>query len=202
MNKIQYRPTHTARQVFLFTLLLYAALRFIIMMQIIIYKIPEYYEATNIPLTLLMYAAIFAVLLLLFFSHKICAAIYDESGLTYSNKLLRKSRSIDFSKVKTAVFDTFGVKFYGSETADTAKEKPVFYLPFFRGGVVQVLQIDKFYKMMKASENIRVVKNFTVLPGYGKKWKILAVVYGFLAVVTFMSCATPITLIVVLFQSH
>ena len=64
MHKIQYRPTHTAKQVFIFTLLIYTLLRFIIMMQIIIYKIPEYYEATNIPLTLLLYAVLFTICLL------------------------------------------------------------------------------------------------------------------------------------------
>lgn len=202
MHKIQYRPTHTAKQVFIFTLLIYTLLRFIIMMQIIIYKIPEYYEATNIPLTLLLYAVLFTILVIFFRGHKFCSSVYDENSLTYSNRLLRKSRSMEFSQAKTAVFDTFGVKFYDKQNPDLKTDKPFFFLPFFRSGIVQVLQIDRFYKAMKAREDLQVIKNFTVLPGYGKKWKIAGIIYGFLAVVTFMSCSTPITLVIVLFQSH
>lgn len=202
MHKIQYRPTHTAKQVFILTLLLYTLLRFVIILQIIFYKIPKYYEATNIPLTLLLYAVLFIALIALFRGHTFCGSVYDERGLTYTNRLLRKSRSMEFSRVKTAVFDIFGVKFYDTQNPDPKTDKPFFFLPFFRDGIVQVLQIDRFYKEMKAREDVRVIKNFTVLPGYSNRWKIVAILYGFLAVVTFMSCATPITLIVVLFQSH
>ncbi len=201
MNKIQYHYSHTAKQAFILTLLIYTFLRFLIMTEIIIYKIDKYYEATNVPLTILLYVVLFTLLICLFCSHKFCYSTYDDDTLTYRNSLLRKSKTLQLSSVKAAVFDTMGVKFYTAEHG-SSEDKPDFFLPFFRGGIVQALQIDKFYKKMKADENIRVYKSFKVLPGYTKKWKILAVIYGFLAVITFMSCATPLTVVIVLFQSH
>ena len=200
MNRIQYHYTNTAKQVFILTLLLYTLLRFIIMMEIIVFKIDGYYQATNIPLTLILYAVLFAALLCLFRGHKFCYSTYDDTTLTYHNTLLRKSRSLELSRVSTAVFDTMGVKFY--EAGQQTSEKPAFFLPFFRDGIVEAIHIDKFYKKMKADESVTVLKNFKVLPGYSNKWKFVAIAYGFLAVITFMSCATPLTVIIVLFQSH
>lgn len=201
MNKIQYHYSHITKQLFVLTLLLYTLLRFLIMAEIMIYKIDGYYEATNIPLTLLLYFFIFALLLCLLCSYKFCYSTYDVHSLTYRNKLTRKEKTLEFSQVRMALFDTMGVKFYTSEHGST-EDKPDFFLPFFRGGIIQAVQIDKLYKKMKADENIRVQKTFRVLAGYTKKWKALAVVYGFLAVITFMTCATPLTVVIVLFQSH
>ncbi len=50
MNKIQYHYTNLAKQIFILICFLYILLRFIIMVEIIVYKIEGYYEATNIPL--------------------------------------------------------------------------------------------------------------------------------------------------------
>ncbi len=52
MNKIQYHYTNLAKQIFILICFLYILLRFIIMVEIIVYKIEGYYEATNIPLYL------------------------------------------------------------------------------------------------------------------------------------------------------
>ena len=201
MNKIQYHYTNLAKQAFILTLFIYTLLRFLIMMEVIIFKIDKFYEATNIPLTLLLYTLLFVILVTLFFGHKFCYSVYNENSLTYYNRLLRKSRTLDLTQVKTAVFDTMGVKFYTDEKKNVS-DKPDFFLPFFRDGIIQALQIDKFYKKMKADERVTVYKTFKVLPGYSNKWKFVAIAYGFLAVVTFMSCATPLTVVIVLFQSH
>lgn len=202
MNKIQYHYTNLAKQVFFLVCFIYTLLRFLIMMEIIIFKIEGYYEATNIPLTLLMYAALFAIIILFFRGHKFCYSAYDEGRLVYHNTLLRRSKELNLSGARLAVFDTFGVKFFSAADADPKTEKPLFFLPFFRNGIVEAVQIDKFYKMLKANETIRVIKNFKVLPGYSKKWRFVAIAYGFLSIVLFMSCATPVTVLIVLFQNH
>lgn len=201
MKKIQYHYSHITKQAFVLTLFLYTLLRFLIMMEIIIYRIPEYYSDVNIPLTILLYTVLFAVIICMFFSHRFCCSTYDDTHLTYHNRLLRKSSSLDLSAVKMALFDTKGVKFFTSDHGST-EDRSDFFLPFFRGGIIDALQIDGFYKQMKASPHIRVQKRFKVLPGYTKKWKVLSVVYGFLAVILFMNCATPLTLVIVLFQNH
>lgn len=195
MSKIQYRYTNMAKQVFILVCFLYTLLRFIIMMEIIIFKIDKYYEVTNIPMTLIMYALLFAIIIMLFRGHKFCYSHYNEEELVYYNTLLHKKKSLDLSKVNLAVFGTFGVKFFEDD-------KPVFFLPFFRGGIISAVQIDQFYKMLKNDSAVKVVKKFTVLPGYSNKWKLATIAYALLAIAVFMNFATPITVIVVLFQSH
>lgn len=202
MNKIQYHYTNLAKQVFFLVCFIYILLRFLIMMEIILFKVEGYYEATNIPLTLLLYVALFAAIILLFRQHKFCYSVFDSNRLVYHNTLLRKESVLPLSGAKLAVFDTFGIKFYASQDADWATEKPIFFLPFFRGGIIEAVQIDKFYKMLKADDSTRIIKNFKVLPGYSNKWKFVAIAYGFLAVILFMNCATPITVLIVLFQNH
>lgn len=202
MNKIQYHYTNLAKQIFFLVCILYTLLRFVIMAEVILFKVDGYYEATNIPLTLLLYTVLFAILICLFRGHRFCSSSYDQERVIYQNKLLRKERVLYLKDARLAVFDTFGVKFFAEQTADPKKAEPIFFLPFFRAGIIEAVQINKFYKMLKEAEYIRVIKNFKVLPGYSKKWRFVAIAYGFLAVVLFMSCATPITVIIVLFQSH
>ena len=202
MNKIQYHYTNLAKQVLILVGLLYTLLRFVIMMEIIIFKIDGYYENTNVPLTFIMYAILFAVIIFLFRGHKFCYSFYDDQRLVYRNTLLKKEKTLEFAEVKLAVFDTFGIKFFDKDNINPKADKPIFYLPFFRDGIITAVQIDKFYRMLKENEGIRVIKNFTILPGYSNKWKFVTIAYGFLAVVLFMNCATPLTVIIVLFQSH
>ena len=47
-----------------------------------------------------------------------------------------------------------------------------------------------------------VIKKFKVLPGYTKKWRFVTIAYALLAAVCLMSLSTPLTVIIVLFQSH
>lgn len=203
MKKIGYHYTNLAKQIFIGICFLYLLLRFLIVLEILVFKLDGYYENMNFP------ADLPAVFLSSFWSCWWCSAdtksassAYDEQTLTYYNTLLRKSKSLDLSTVKMAVFDTFGVKFYDHQDADYKNEKPMFFLPFFRDGIIEALDIDAFFKMMKAKEGVQVIKTFKVLPGYTKKWTALTVFYGFLAVFAFMNTATPLTVVIVLFQNH
>ena len=202
MYKIQYHYTNIAKQVFFGVCFLYALLRFFIMAEIIIFKVDGYYQATNIPLTRLMYLAVFALIFALFRGHKYCYSTYDEKELTYHNSLLKKSRSLNLSEAKVAVFDTKGVSFYAEDGSNFEEKKPLFFLPFFRDGVIEAVQINKFYKMLKDMPDMRVIKRFRVLPGYEKKWNFVTIAYGFVAVFVFMNCATPLTVCIVLLQNH
>lgn len=195
MNKIQYRYTNIAKQVFLLVCFMYTLLRFIIMMEIIIFKIDGYYEATNIPMTLVMYALLFVVIIMLFRGHRFCYLLYNDSVLIYRNLILHKENRLDLSRVTAATFGAFGVKFY-------EEDKQIFFLPFFRSGIISAVQIDQFYKLLKNDNRIKVNKSFAVLPGYSNKWRLVSIAYAFLAIAVFMNFATPITVIVVLFQSH
>lgn len=202
MKKIQYHYTNTAKQLFIGVAFLYTLLRFLVMLEIIIFKIDGYYEATNIPLTILLYAVLFTLVIAVFRGHRFCYSLYDDNRLIYKNTLLRKQKVLDLNTVNLAVLDTFGVKFYKNGDADAKKDKPDFFLPFFRDGIIEAVHIDKFYRMLKEREDIHVVKNFTVLPGYSKKWRFVTIGYGILAFSLFLNCITPLTAVIVLFQNH
>ena len=201
MKKIQYHYTNTLKQVFLASCFIWAILRFLVTMEIIIFQIEEYYEAINIPLTMLMYAALFAFLVVLFLGHKLCYSLYDGERIVYRNTLLRREKTFLLSNAHFAVFDTFGVKFFAAEEDEQSGKKPLFFLPFFRDGIIEAVQINGLFKMLKERENIRVIKKFKVLPGYGKKWKLLSVLYGFLTFALLTSCITPLTVVIILFQN-
>lgn len=199
-NDIRYRYTSLSKQVLIGLIFVFFLMRLIIMLQICIYKL-EGYEV-NLPLTLLMYAAIFFVCYLLFRGHTFCYSLYDDTGLIYRNAFLRRERALNFSDVRLAVFDTFGVNFYRDAQEADRGEKPVFVLPFFRDGIIQAVQVDGLYKMLKSKEDIEVRKLFKVLPGYTKKWRFVSIAYGFLCVLALTTMVTPLTVIIVLFQNH
>ena len=116
--------------------------------------------------------------------------------------LLRKQREFRFSEAGSAFFGSRGVNFYEKENPDVKNDKPLFYLPFFRGGIINAVQINNFYKYLKDRGDMKIYKSFKVLPGYTKKWKLVAVCYLFLAIIIFMNCTTPLTTVIVLFTNH
>lgn len=202
MKKISYCRTNNMKLLLFAFALIYFILRMLIVVEIQIFKIPEYYGSINIPLTIVLYIAIFAVIITILTFHRHFYSTYDDNGLTYYNTYLRRQKSLDFSTVKQAVFNSRGVNFYASSDGEESGEASVFYLPFFRGGIIDAIDINSLFIDLKNREDMRVIKKFTVLPGYGKPWSILKIVYGFLAVVMMISCSTPLALVIILFQNH
>lgn len=202
MKKITYCRTNNMKLILLAFLLFYFLLRMLVMVEIVIFKIPGYYENLNIPLTILLYVAIFAVILFLLTCYKFFYSIYDGNTLKYYNCILRREKSLNLSEVKLAVFGSRGVSFYTSENGKSENESPAFFLPFFRGGIIDAIDINELFKELKARGDIRVIKEFAVLPGYTKPWSILKIVYGFLAVIAMVNCSTPLALVIILFQNH
>ena len=200
MNTITYRYSSLPRQTVILSFGLYFLMRAIIMAQIVIYQLEEY--EVNVPLTVLLYAAIFSVLVFLFRTPKYCYSVYTKETVTYCNRLLRKETTFHLANAKLAVFDTMGVKFFAEQTADPKKDKPLFFIPFFRGGIVEAVPIDRFFRMLKEREDLLVIKTFRTLPGYTHKWKFLSVALAFVRAAVIMNCATPLTVIIVLFQAH
>ena len=202
MKKIHYRYTNLPKQVLILAALAYVVMLAIIMAEIAIFKLEGFYENTNFVLTPILYAIYFAVLFCLLRQHKFFHGEYDENTLTYHNKFLRKELSFNLSDAKLAVFDTFGIKFYASTDIVPGEDKPLFFFPFFRGGIIEAISVNNFYKALLAREDMQVIKNFKVLPGYTKKWRIVAFVYAFLAVILCSSLSTPIAAIVTIWQNH
>lgn len=202
MKKIPYRFTNLAKQAFIVTILLQAICRVIIVAEIVIFKVDKFYENTNIFLTVVMYAVIFTLLIALLHGHKFCYSLYDDQRLLYRNTLLRRERQMEFADARLAVMDTFGIKFFAAPDADPKTETPLFFLPFFRDGIIDAVPVNNFYKFLKERGDMVVIKKFRVLPGYTKRWRFVTIAYAILAAICLASLSTPVTVIIVLFQNH
>lgn len=198
MNKISYTYTNNMKQIFFSIFMLYFVLRLIVIFQIEMYKLEGYYENLMIIPSILLYLAIFAVILCILLGYKFFGSVYDENTLTYTNRITKRSKSIDLNEVKLAVFDKKNIRLY--KTDDQASE--AFVIPLFRCGISNAVDVDRFFRMMKDRNDVRVVKTFAVLPGYTKPWRILKIVYGFLAVAALFNLSTPLYTIIILFQNH
>lgn len=202
MKRINYRYTNLPKQILIFAALAYVVMLAIIMAEIAIFKLEGFYENTNFLLTIPLYIIYFAVLFAILRQYRFFYGEYNDEVLIYHNKLLRKELQFNLSDAKLAVFDTFGIKFYADANINPNTDKPIFFFPFFRGGIVEAVSLNNFYKAMLEREDMQVIKNFRVLPGYTKKWKIVSFIYAIFAVVLGSSLATPIATIVTIFQNH
>ena len=182
MRKIEYNYSSAFKQLLLGIIFLYVLLYYLVIVEIKVFDIPEYADD------------------ILFFRSTVIYLAPDE--LTFYNRLLFRKKTLDFSRVKLAVFDTYCVKFYDREVSYPTDEKPFFKLPFYRGGFIDPVQIDKFHHFLEDSKKIPVVKNYKVLFGYGKMWKFLYAFYIFFTICFVISGITPLTAVIVLFTSH
>ena len=198
MNIISYRYTNTFKQFLLIVCMLYFVLCATVIASVAIFDVPGYEMGIwNILANLFFYLAIFAVLILFFIGYKFCYTLYDDETIIYYNKLLRKERSIDIASINKVVLGKKGVNIY----ANGDLENSALYIPFFRGGIIEAIEIDKFYRKMKETEGIEVVKEFKVLPGYGKGFTALKVAYVFITAYMLLLCVTPLVTVIVLFQN-
>ncbi len=191
---IRYVRTSLAKQVFLCMCFLWVLLRFVIMMEIIIYKLDNYYERTNVPLTILMYFVLFAIVIFLMVGHRFFGVKYDDGIIVYENRILRKNKSLAAEDVKRAVLDKRKITLF---TRDKNLE-----IPFFRLGKMDAVQANDFYLYLKNRNDVEVEKRFGVMPGYEKAQKVYSAIYIILSILVFMSYATPIKVIIVLYQAH
>ena len=195
MNIISYRYTNTFKQFFLIVCMLYFLLCAAVIAEVVIFNVPGY--EVNVIGGLFLYTAIFALLLVIFLGYKFCYTLYDDETIIYYNKLLKRERSIDIASINKVVLGKKGVNIY----ANGDLENSAFYIPFFRGGIIEAIEIDKFYRKMKETEGIEVVKEFKVLPGYGKGFTALKVGYVFITAYMLLLCVTPLVAVIVLFQN-
>lgn len=196
MEKIKYYYSAMSKQVFILVLCLLIVTRFILFVQVMTYNINGYAGKINIQATLLLYLVYLFVCVFFFIAYKFFFTIFDENNATYYNKLLRKEISVNLNRVEKAHLTKKGIYLYEEE-----KDKPAFYLPFFRFGIISPVGVDNFYKILK-QKNIKIEKDFTTLPGYGKRWKWVSVLYTCLALLVLGSGTQTLALVVAIFKSH
>ena len=194
MNRIIYRPTSTLRQVFLILSSILVLLRFSINLEVKIHKL-KYHDIINMPLTTLLYAVLFIVLVYLIVINLKFVVSYDENTVSYENKILRRKTSINFSDAKYVLMNKKGIYFYKSETSSDGE---LLKIPFYRFGKLDALQANALFKKLIANQSIKVKKEFKILPGYESYWKIADLVYGLLSLLVFFQYPLHIKLFVVL----
>jgi len=194
MNRIIYRPTSTLRQVFLILSSILILLRYSINWEVKIHKL-KYHDVINMPLTTLLYAALFILLIFLIVMNLKFVVSYDENTISYENKILRRKTSINFSDAKYVLMNKKGIYFYKTEASSDGE---LLKIPFYRFGKLDALQANGLFKKLIANQSIKVKKEFKILPGYESYWKIADLVYGLLSLLVFFQYPLHIKLFVVL----
>lgn len=194
MNRIIYRPTSTLRQVFLILSSILILLRYSINWEVKIHKL-KYHDVINMPLTTLLYAALFILLVFLIVLNLKFVVSYDENTVSYENKILRRKTSINFSDAKYVLMNKKGIYFYKTEAISDGE---LLKIPFYRFGKLDALQANALFKKLIANQSIKVKKEFKILPGYESYWKIADLVYGLLSLLVFFQYPLHIKLFVVL----
>ena len=194
MNRIIYRPTSTLRQVFLILSSILILLRYSINWEVKIHKL-KYHDVINMPLTTLLYAALFILLIFLIVLNLKFVVSYDENTISYENKILRRKTSINFSDAKYVLMNKKGIYFYKTEASSDGE---LLKIPFYRFGKLDALQANGLFKKLIANQSIKVKKEFKILPGYESYWKIADLVYGLLSLLVFFQYPLHIKLFVVL----
>ena len=194
MNRIIYRPTSTLRQVFLILSSILILLRYSINWEVKIHKL-KYHDVINMPLTTLLYAALFILLIFLIVLNLKFVVSYDENTISYENKILRRKTSINFSDAKYVLMNKKGIYFYKTEASSDGE---LLKIPFYRFGKLDALQANGLFKKLIANQTIKVKKEFKILPGYESYWKIADLVYGLLSLLVFFQYPLHIKLFVVL----
>ena len=194
MNRILYRPTSTLRQVFLILSSILILLRYSINWEVKIHKL-KYHDVINMPLTTLLYAALFILLIFLIVLNLKFVVSYDENTISYENKILRRKTSINFSDTKYVLMNKKGIYFYKTEAISDGE---LLKIPFYRFGKLDALQANALFKKLIANQSIKVKKEFKILPGYESYWKIADLIYGLLSLLVFFQYPLHIKLFVVL----
>ncbi|EHO84167.1 hypothetical protein HMPREF0380_01245 [Eubacterium infirmum F0142] len=198
MNRIIYRPTSTFRQVFLILLSILVILRYAINLEVKIHKL-KYHDVINLPLTTILYAALFILLVFLICLNLKFIIYFNDNSVSYENRLLRRKTSIQFSEVRYVLMNKKGIQFYNSESgSESGSDNVLLRIPFYRFGKLDAIQANALFKKLIANQNIRVKKEFKILPGYENYWKIADLLYGLLSLVVFFQYPLHIRLFIVL----
>lgn len=196
MEKIRYYYSAMSKQVFILLLGFLIVIRFALLMQVIIYNLNDYGTKINLVATVVLYLVYLCICIFLFTAYKLFFSEFDDDRMIYYNKLLRKELRVNLNTIEKAHLTKKGIYLY-----EAAKKEPVFFLPFFRWGVISPVGVDKFYKVLK-EKNIKIQKDFTTLPGHGKRWKWVSVIYTCMALYTLAFATQTLSLVVAIFKSH
>ena len=167
-------------------------------MEVKIHKL-KYHDVINLPLTTILYAALFILLVFLICLNLKFIIYFNDNSVSYENRLLRRKTSIQFSEVRYVLMNKKGIHFYKSEAgSESGSDNVLLRIPFYRFGKLDAIQANALFKKLIANQNIRVKKEFKILPGYENHWKIADLLYGLLSLVVFFQYPLHIRLFIVL----
>lgn len=208
MNKITYHYSAISKQIWFYICAVYLLIWALVFTEIKIFHVEKYYDGLNLTTTLLFLFVGIAFFIILSFQHYLCYSEYDDEKIIYHNRLLHTSKTFYYKDCHSVIFDNHGIKFYESDDKLVNKKKPIFYIPFFRFGKIEAIQANNFFillderqKLINSHKEFALYKTFSVLPGYGRRWKYLAFFYACLCIVSLSSCASPLAIAIGLIKS-
>ncbi len=196
MNKIAYYYTSMSKQVFIILTTLFFLSRLAVFTAAIALNISGYAQQYNWSATFVLYLLYFAVCAFFFAGYKMFYTTYDDVLVTYHNRILRKSKSVDLTNVRKALLNKKGIYLY-----QDASETPSLFIPFWRLGYISPVGVNNFY-MLLLDKGLEIKKTFTVLPGTGKIRKVSSVIYTGLALLVLGQLTRTVSLLTAILKAH
>ncbi|MFV0518001.1 MAG: hypothetical protein ACK5MV_11450 [Aminipila sp.] len=196
MEKIKYYYSCMSKQVFLIIIAFLIVIRFILCVQIVTYNVNDYGNMLNLGATSFLYLIYLVVCIFFFIAYKFFIVEFNNDSVTYTNHILRRRKEVDLGEISAAHLTKKGIKLYKEN-----EEKECFYIPFFRLGIISPVGVDSFYKILK-QKKILIKKDFDTLPGHGKRWKWVGVLYTCLALLALAPATQTLALVVAIFKNH
>ena len=149
MNRITYERSSFNKQLFIILTWIYFLIRFIIIIQVKIYRTPHYHENIYFGLTFFMYFSIMASILFLLLGHAFFYVTYDDEIITYHHLLWKKTNSVEIGAIQTVVFQKRKVLFYTEDPDSYKTSKPAFAIPLFRFGRTNPIEMNQLFLFLK-----------------------------------------------------
>ena len=198
MHKISYTYTNKAKIILYLMIVALCLLRLTLLVQIKLYRLEDY-EVYLLP-SLLYYFIIISVFTLCFFGYKFFYTVYNDHEITYCSVLRNKKYSITLDHIGFVRFDRRGI-FLCEDAAHGDRESCLLFIPFFRFGIIDALSVNSFFEFLLTQEHIQIQKTFKVLPGYGKSWMILSLLYSLISFCLLIVSMEPLYTVIVLYQT-
>lgn len=195
MNQIRYHHISMSSQVFLILTALLVVVRFFLLNLVVHFNINGYGGSFHLVGTWILYLFYLLICAFFFFGCKFFSASYDQTEIVYRNRILRRTDTADLNEISRAVLNKRGVYLYRPQ-----EERFCFFLPFRRLGYISPVDVDGFYRQLKAS-GVKIEKTFTVLPGCGRSGKIIALIFSCLALLMLGALTQSLALTVAIIKS-
>lgn len=160
MFKIRYYYSSLPKQLFIIVLMMALLVRFTL------FFAGGFYKESYVGATVFVYLLALIVCVFFLVGWRFFYSEFNEDTIVYHNLLLKKKTGLELAAVSRALFSKSGISLFYEE-----EERPRFFVPFHRFGVVSPVGVENFMNLMK-NRRVKVEQTYETLPGFGasSKW--------------------------------